>query len=94
MNERRDLGVSLVGAALLMLSMVYLAQCSSRTPAPGPSSQPGAAAPSARGTGANRQDERGAAEKDNDEAARVKGVAHVIQTIGADPELRKTYGFE
>jgi hypothetical protein len=99
MNERRDLGVTLVCAAMLMLSTVYLTQCSARTQAPEPASQTSAATRTVTGgASAQRQREAGrdAAEKkeDEEESALNKNIGHAIQTIGADPELRKTYGFD
>jgi len=94
MNEPRDLGVTLVGATMLMLSMVYLTQCSSRTPTPAPASQSSTATASVP-PGASVKDQRGGTEKEDDEeSARVKSIGHAIQTIGANPELRKTYGFD
>jgi len=93
MNEQRDLGVTLVSATILMLSLVYLAQCSSHTPVPAPGGQASAAAQTVQGTRATQPDEHKAAGRDEDEeSVRVKNIGHAIQTIGADPELRKTYG--
>jgi hypothetical protein len=88
MKERRDLAVTLVGATLLMLSMVYLTQCGTRTRPPEPASQTSIATQRAtRGAGAAKKD-------DDEESVRVKSIGHALQTIGADPVLRKTYGFD
>jgi len=88
MKEGRDLAVALVGATLLMLSMVYLTQCSTRARLPEPAAQTNIATQSAtRGAGAAQKD-------DDEEAVRVRGIGHALQTIGADPALRKTYGFD
>jgi hypothetical protein len=88
MKEGRDLAVTLVGATLLMLSVAYLTQCSARTRPPEPAAQTSIATQSAtRGAGAARRD-------DDEEAVRVKSIGHALQTIGADPVLRKTYGFD
>ena len=95
MHERRDLGVTLVGATMLMFSMVYLAQCSSRPHASGPADQTSPTVQGGRGASAEGQAERRAVDKgDDEESVRVKSIGHAIQTIGANPELRKTYGVD
>jgi hypothetical protein len=88
MNERRDLAVTLVGATLLMLSIVALTQCSASTHTPEPASPTSVATQSVeRGRGAAKKE-------DDEESARVKSIGHALQTIGANPEARKTYGLE
>ena len=86
MNERRDVAVTLVGVTLLMLSIVALTQCSASTHTPEPASPTSVATQSVT---------RGAAKKEDDEeSVRVKSIGHALQTIGANPEARKTYGFD
>lgn len=95
MNGQRDLGVTLVCVTILMMSMVYLAQCSSRTPASPPISQTSVASPSAGAASVEKPGGSEAAERrDDEESVRIKSVAHALQTIGASPELRKTYGVD
>lgn len=97
MNERQHLGIALVAATLLLFSAGYLAQCTSA----GRRSEPQMAAPVATSTASVREGDRGrtgqsmrelAEEEEKEERAKIQGVAHALRTIGANPELRRTYG--
>jgi len=96
-TDTRDLGVTLLGAALLLVSAGYLTQCSATRPEPVP--QATRANSSAVAPRAEREDEpqsihEMADEEEQEERSKIKAVGHALQTIGADPELRKTYGME
>jgi hypothetical protein len=101
MRETRDLGVTLMGATLLLFAVGYLAQC---TPTMQRNVPPAAAEPAgAAASGAEKEREKAAVKgepdgksrsrEDNEESERVKSIGHALQTIGANPEMRKTYGF-
>jgi hypothetical protein len=93
-QDKKDLGVTLMAATLLLLTMSYLAQCTTTTRAPTPASPAVEAAAPERETEHKRKSIAEAAEEeDREESQRVKNVAHALQTIGADPEMRRTYGF-
>ncbi len=94
MNERRDLGLTATGAAILMLSMAALAQCSARTPTSGATEQVRATVSRSPGATGDRPVARGAAKEEDDEAASVKNIGHALQTIGANPTLSRTYGID
>jgi len=95
--DTRDLGIILLGAALLLSSAGYLTQCSSTrrelSPQATPSSAATADAPRAEHEREPQSIHEAADEKQEEERAKIKAVGHALQTIGADPELRKTYGF-
>ncbi len=97
MPEQRDLGITLVGATLLLLGVSYLTQCTSAAPRPRPitaASPPAAASSPAReAEGRRRSIQEIAEEEDKEESERVKSIGHALQTIAADPEKRRTYGF-
>jgi hypothetical protein len=101
-HEKHDLGAMLLAALLLLLCVSYMTQCSSAahrrdtvaaaTPAPN--------TPQPREEKAEREGERKpksirelAAEEDREEHENVHKISNVLKTIGADPELRRTYGF-
>ena len=98
-RDKRDLGVTLMAATLLLLTMSYLAQCTTTTRTL-PPRVVDAEAPQ-RGTEYKREESEhkrksiaeAAEEEDREESQRVKNIAHALQTIGADPEARRTYGF-
>jgi len=95
MNEQRDLSATLVCATILLLSLVYLAQCSTHAPAPEPGSRINAAAEATHATSAEPPERGNAAQHgDDEESVKVKNIGHALQTVGADPVLRKTYGVE
>jgi len=83
---------------LLLLVASQLAQCSSaaRRAEPEAVSTPAARVEAPRepeGERKPRDAKERAREEQDEESARIKSVAHALQTIGANPELRKTYGF-
>ena len=101
-HKRHDIGAMLLAAVLLLLCVSYMTQCSS----PAHRSDTVAATTPAPNTPAQREEkvEHGrerkpksirefAAEEDKEERERVRGISRVLQTIGADPELQRTYGF-
>ena len=101
MSDRRDLGFSLVVAAGLLFGAGYLPQCSPATRQR--ESVTGGARTEARAaaTAATQRDaaeeERTPANRRGDEAqeeerAKIRNVAHALQTIAASPELRATVG--
>lgn len=98
MNERRDLGIALIAATLLLFSMTQLTQCS---PVARRATVDSAASATASPALGEAQRERGttrksiaeaAAEEEEEEREKIRGIAHALQTIGANPELRRTYG--
>ena len=100
-RETRDLGITLLGATLLLFAVSYLAQCtpaqSRKVPeaAVAPAETEGASPETERGEPAaqREQERRSRPGEDNEESERVRSIGHALQTIGANPELRKTYGF-
>src|SRR5438552_280463 len=91
-RDTTDLGAVLIAATLLLVSAGYLAQCGS-TQRPAPPQEVTAATPSAATEHKRKSIEESANEEDREESQRIKDVAHALQTIGANPEMRKTYGF-
>jgi hypothetical protein len=98
-RDKRDLGVTLIAATLLLLTMTYFAQCTTTTRSLPPTAVE-ADAPERASEYKREESEHkrksvaeAAEEEDREESQRVKNVAHALQTIGANPELRRTYGF-
>lgn len=101
MKEGRDLAVTLIAATILLVGVSYLTQCSTASQRPGPAIGAGAERsgnPSA-GVESEREEHgqpKSARELDeeatNEERAKIQRVGHALQTIGANPELRKTLG--
>lgn len=102
MKEGRDLALTLMMSAILLLSVSYLTQCSAP---PQRSSPPSNVETEQEGetssdTKPERQKDVGkpksarelAEEEDEEERAKIQRVGHALQTIGANPELRKTLG--
>jgi hypothetical protein len=92
MKEGRDLAVTLITSTILLLGVSYLTQCSTASRR----SSPGVAAEAAHdGKAASDADsEREANEgQENEEREKIQRVGRALQTIGANPEMRKTYGF-
>jgi hypothetical protein len=101
MKEGRDLAVTLVAATLLLVAVSYLTQCSAAPQRPVPpigagaerSGTPPAEVESER---EERRRPKSARELDeestNEERAKIQRVGRALQTIGANPELRKTLG--
>ncbi len=104
MKQTRDLGALLLAATLLLLCVGYLTQCSRATHRPEvlaaatATLTPAAAAESEE----ERERERKgrpqsirehAAEEEREERAKVQGISRALQTAGANPEFRRTYGF-
>lgn len=104
MKQKNELGAMLMAAVLLLLCVSYMTQCSSvtRRPETVAAATPSASQPVSR----EEEDERErkaehkpksihefAAEEENEERAKIKGISRALQTIAADPELRRTYGF-
>ena len=102
MKEGRDLAVTLMTSALLLLCVGYLTQCTA--PPAGPSPGSGAEAEHEDAATARREAERersagkgkSARESEEDEGQeereKIQRVGRALQTIGANPELRKTLG--
>jgi hypothetical protein len=101
-KETRDLGVALVGATLLLLSVGYVTRCTStsRSTPSAPGGGAAHAAPSVSNASRTQGEAAGqpksvrdiAAEEDKEESERIRNIGHALQTIGANPEARKTYG--
>ncbi len=102
MKEGKDLAVTVIASALLLLAVSYLTQCSAAPQRPSTASN--AAAGSERETsGAGEAEPKEAADKPKaaggvdedegqDEREKIQRVGHALQTIGANPEMRKTLG--
>jgi hypothetical protein len=99
-HNRYDLGAMLLAALLLLLCVSYTAQCSSAAHR----SDTVAAATPAPSTPAKSREEKAererkpksvrefAAEEDKEEGQKVQGISRALQTVGANPELRRTLG--
>lgn len=101
MKEKMDLGVALLAAAAVLFGLNYLTQCSSASHRAALSPISSAASPRVGKTVEHEADEESdhhksvaeqAAEEDNEERARVQNIGHALQTIGSNPEYRKTIG--
>ena len=94
-RQSRDLGITLLAAAALLLVVGYLTQCSPAAPRTPPvveavPTQPRVVSPAEeeeRRSGRESRDEQG-----DEERAKIRNVAHALQTIGASPQLRATLG--
>jgi hypothetical protein len=97
MNEKRDFGVTLLGAMVLLLIMSHMTQCSSTRRPTGPPAAPSAASSAAARESSERahspRAERTRDREEDEESERVKSIGHALQTIGADPTAAATYGF-
>lgn len=90
MRETRDLAITFITSGVLLLSVACLTQCSA--PPPRPSQEGGAV------TGREEEESRkpkSDREHDEDEGQeereKIQRVGRALQTIGANPEMRKTY---
>ena len=101
MKEGRDLALTLVTSAILLLSVNYLTQCSAAPQRPSPTgnaeTQPEGAssdteAEHEKAAGKPKSVHELAEEEDREERAKIQRVGRALQTIGANPELRKTLG--
>ena len=97
-NETRDLGVALLTAAMLLFTVGYLTQCRPATPpispvaeSSSPQATPSHGAVHAR-TESNRKESETGDEQEDEERAKIRNVAHALQTIAESPELRATLG--
>jgi hypothetical protein len=99
MKEGRDLGVTLIASTMLLLGASYMTQCSP-SQRPAPATEAAVGNEKASGAAAERKEADGepksARELDEDEGqgdrAKIQRVGRALQTIGANPEMRKTYG--
>lgn len=103
MKQKHDIGAMVLAAMLLLVCVTYLTQCRSTSE----SRQTVAAATATAGTHAESREEelereRGgkrksvrefAAEEEREEREKVKDISRALQTAGANPEFRRTYGF-
>lgn len=102
MRQKHDLGAMVLAAMLLLLCVTYLTQCRSTSHQP----DTVAAATATAGTHAESREEElerregkrksvkeFAAEEEKEEREKVKGISRALQTAGANPEFRRTYGF-
>jgi hypothetical protein len=97
MKEGRDLAVALITSAVLLLGVGYLAQCSGPSRPPGPPAKRVAASSATESEGAKTVGRPDAAremeeKEDDEEREKIQRVGRALQTIGADPEMRKTLG--
>lgn len=102
MTEAKHLGITLVGATLVLLSVGYFAQCSSATCSRAPSGNNGAASSTAAVRAEEEERQKAATkrraihefaeEEDKEEGENVKNIGRALQTLGANPEARRTYG--
>jgi hypothetical protein len=99
MKQQRDLGSLVLAAAALLLCVSYMTQCRSRTDRNGPvaaatRSHAQAGQPRAH-VGRDREPksvQEYAAEEDKEEQEKRQSISRALQTIGADPKMRRTYG--
>jgi hypothetical protein len=94
-HKKHDLGAFLLAALLLLLCVSYATQCSSAAHR----GDTVAAATPAKSPEEKAERERRpksiheiAAEEDREEQEKREGVSRALKTIGANPELRRTYG--
>jgi hypothetical protein len=102
MNASRDLGAALGVSAALLLVVGYLTQCAPNARRVVSDASAAATASPSRHAAAEeeeRENERRpksireiADEEEHEEAEKIKNVAHALQTIGANPEMRATLG--
>jgi hypothetical protein len=102
MKEGRDLALTLMMSAILLLSVSYLTQCSAAPQRPSPTSNVGteregeassdATPERKKDTGKPKSARELGEEEDEEERAKIQRIGHALQTIGANPELRKTLG--
>lgn len=98
MNERRHFGITLLTATILLFTAGYFAQCASAVRHTAP--RAAATVPPAAGIEDREAEHREqsvremAHEEEKEEGAKVQGIAHALQTIAANPELRRTYGLK
>ncbi len=100
MKQKYDVGAMLAAATLLLLCVSYLTQCSSTVHRPDTvvAATP-AATPPAQARDEDMERERKpksvhefAAQEEKEEREKVQAIGHALQTAGADPAFRKTYG--
>ncbi len=98
MKQPRELGSLVLAAALLLICVSYMTQCSSAThrnetvAVATPSHAPTAQAPHADRERKAKSVQELAAEEEKEEREKLKSVSRALQTLGADPEVRRTYG--
>lgn len=99
-HKKHDLGAFLLAALLLLLCVSYTTQCSS---AAHRSATVAAATPAPKTPAKSREEKAErerrpksiheiAAEEDKEEQEKRQGISRALKTIGANPELRRTYG--
>ena len=102
MKQGRDLADALIAATILVLGASYLTQCSPATQPPSPAVNAEAAHGREGASGAEAEREKAAGkpksvreldeEQTNEEREKIQRIGRALKTIGANPELRKTYG--
>ena len=102
MKEGRDLALTLMTSAILLLSVSYLTQCSAPPQRPSPASNAETEDQGAASSDTEAEREKAAGkpmsareldeEATNEERAKIQRVGRALQTIGANPEMRKTLG--
>ena len=90
-----DSFTAILATLLVVLSTIVFAQCSAGPQRTEPPAAPAKAEPQpeTQHTEEDRDGGRHRDEHEEEESARVKGVARVLKTIAADPEKSRTYGF-
>jgi hypothetical protein len=93
-NGRRDLAIA---ALILGFVMLQLVKCSTYAPSvpqalPSPGKSAGAREPQTEHD--DEEAEKKGDETQDEERAKIRGVARALQTIAADPEMQKTYGIK
>jgi hypothetical protein len=87
MTERRELAVTIIVTAVLLLGVGFLTQCNA------PSRPPMEAGAMRAGATSSARETHEAQEHEGDEEhEKIQRVGRALQTIGADPEMRKTLG--
>jgi hypothetical protein len=99
-HKKHDLGAFLLATLLLLLCVSYTTQCS---PVAHRSETVAAATPAPHTPAKSREEKAErerrrksiheiAAEEDKEEQEKREGISRALKTIGANPELRRTYG--
>ena len=103
MKQKQELGAMVLAAMLLLFCMTYLMQC--RSTSHGPETVAAATATAdthaesreeeieRKGEGKRKSVREFAAEEEKEEREKVKALSRALQTAGANPEFRRTYGF-
>ena len=93
-DNRRDLAIASLILGFVVLQLVQCSTSSRLNPQPPTPAAVGAARDSEAEPESEVEEGKKGDETQEEERAKIRGVARALQTIGADPEMRKTYGIK